>query len=410
MKRVLNIIIAVILISLTLGLIGWAIFIGRQQQELQRDTTDLGYFSTPSGDTPATSGGTDGGFFGGIFDTDEPDTTTPEVVETLEPILRQLYNLPTAGYVKREANSIRFVDRATGHVFEKELPNGTATRIDQTTVPQVYNAVFMQDGNGVIRQYLNDSGGSISVYSDISTSTSQTMGLPVGLQSLIINVDGTQVAYIENTPKGSAVRSETIGGLEKETLMTSVLRDWNIGWSGNALLVTQKPSGAISGSSYLLKEGVRTLVLQQKMGLIAVMSPDNSQVIYSSIGQRNLPVLSIKDIESNQVTNLGTVGFADKCVWHPTQSKVFCALANEFPTATYPDAWYQGSVHFSDSLWEIDTETNIFKHILSPTNTGVTLDMSDLSISNEGDVIFFINNTNQTLWSITIPEEVADAQ
>ena len=162
-RRRLYIGISIVLIVLIVGLLGWSIFIGRQQQELQKGTEDLGYLGGSS--SGGSSGG--GGLFGGSFG-DSRETTSGGTRESPQPILRQLYNLPIAGYVKKRANSIRFVDRATGHIFEKDLPDGTTTRIDQTTVPQVYQSLFLDDGDGVIRRYIDEKHSVVSVYSDIA--------------------------------------------------------------------------------------------------------------------------------------------------------------------------------------------------------------------------------------------------
>ena len=103
-------------------------------------------------------------------------------------------------------------------------------------------------------------------------------------------------------------------------------------------------------------------------------------------------------------------GFTEKCVWNPNGISIFCALPNEFPEGEYPDEWYQGRVHFSDSLFEIRTDTKQIIHIISPqAEYGVSLDIINLSVSTNGKTLFFINKTDQTLWSIILPEEVGEA-
>ncbi|MBF05312.1 hypothetical protein CL644_01240 [bacterium] len=85
----------------------------------------------------------------------------------------------------------------------------------------------------------------------------------------------------------------------------------------------------------------------------------------------------------------------------------FCALPNEFPEGEYPDEWYQGRVLFSDSLFEIRTDTKQIAHIISPqAEYGVSLDITNISVNTDGNALFFINKIDQTLWSITLPEEV----
>ena len=63
-----------------------------------------------------------------------------------------------------------------------------------------------------------------------------------------------------------------------------------------------------------------------------------------------------------------------------------------------------GGVNFSDSLWKIDTKTALVENIIFPKKSnGVFLDMVNLATNENGYSIFFKNKTDQTLWSVTIP-------
>lgn len=399
-RKRLYIAISILVIVLTVGLLVWAVFIGRQQQELQQDIKDLGYFGSTSG-----GGSQGGGLFGGVFGGgDEGDFETPGP----EPILRQIYNLPTAGYIKKRADAIRFVDRATGHVFEKDLPDGTTTRIEQTTVPRVYNAVFTEDGDGVVRQYIDEKNNIISIYNEISGDPSEGFQLPINLIDIKSNGAGNQLVSIARTPEGSAVSLLHLDGSVEKNIFSSALRDWSLDWEGDSLLLTQKPSGNLPGSSYLfdVASGAQSTALQQVAGLTTKLNLGGDLVLYASIRGEGRPVLSVKNLKTRDVISLDVAGLPEKCVWDSLESNiVFCALPNSFPDVQLPDAWYQGGVHFVDALWKIDVSTGFAEHILSPTTSnGVSLDMTSLAMSRSGDAIFFINKTDQTLWSLTFPD------
>jgi len=404
-RRRLYIGISILITLLIAALVGWALFVGNQQQELQKDTADLGYF----GGSTDSSGG--GGLFGGIFGGDnDPENTT--VSTEPQPILRQLYNLPTAGFIKKRSNAIRFVDRATGHVFERDLPEGATTRVDQTTVPQVYEAYLTEDGDGVIRRYIDSEDNITSVYSRVGEGDkNRTLS---NANTIRVMPSGSSILYIEETGAGSVLSTLSLEeGSAPKKVTSSNLRGWEVDAKDAFALLTQKPSGTLPGSSYVLDltTGAKKLILQQATGLMAKISPDGTRVLYSDTQEGSLPKLSIRNIETNATIRLDASGFAEKCVWSLAGAKIYCALPNSFPQVLYPDAWYQGDVHFSDSLWEIDTLTGEMRQLFSPKESeGISIDMVSLSTDLTGRVIFFINKTDQTLWSITLPseEEVSD--
>jgi len=403
-KRRLYIGISVLIFILIAGLLGWSIFIGRQQQELKQGTEDLGYLGGGSG-----SSSSGGGLFGGIFG-DSKNASSTGSINAPEPVLNQLYNLPMAGFIKKRSNAIRFVDRATGHIFEKELPNGSVKRVDQTTVPKVYEAYFVNDGDGVVRRYIDESGEIISVYNNLREDESVGTPLSLDILEVAVSPDGTNLSFIERARNGSNLMVVTpTGDIEKEILSSS-LQGWNLEWKNNeSILLTQKASGSLPGSSYVVDTdtGEKTLVLQQLPGLITNISPGGETILYSTIGDGQRPTLSVKHLDTERIVNLHVTGFASKCVWHPTSlKKIYCALPNELLRGVSSDDWHQGQVHFADSVWEIDTETANLTHILSPNKTGgVSLDMVDLTTDVSGGTIFFKNKTDQTLWSISLPEE-----
>ncbi|QSH39183.1 hypothetical protein JXR01_02655 [Candidatus Kaiserbacteria bacterium] len=417
-KKQLYIGISVLIIILIVVLLAWAVFIGQQQQRLQQETEDLGYFDSAL--NTSSRGGGGGGLFGGTFgdvinNNTNVDGTSDESI-VAKPRLRQLYNLPTAGFIKKRSNAIRFVDKATGHVFEKDLPDGTTTRLDQTTVPQVQEALFTNDGDGVLRRYIGEDGSLVTIYSDLKGTETQSSSLPTQISEITTNSSGNQISFLQQTLQGSILYLANPNGSGEEEVSASILQGWNMDWQNDVLLVSQKASSDLPGSAYVINTstGVKTLVLQQLKGLAATLSPDGENVLYSHNGDRGIPVLTIKNTKSGKITTLDIASLAEKCVWHPNGISVFCALPNAFPKGEYPDVWYQGRVHFSDSLFEVRTDTKRITHIVSPqAEHGVSLDIINLSVSTNGNVVFFINKTDQTLWSVTLPkttEEIVEEE
>lgn len=405
-KKNLYIGITLFLVLVIILLLGWSIFVGRQQQALTEGTQDLGYFDS-SRDTSSDRGGFFGGVFGNSNTTNEPGNQAEQENLLSEPLLRQLYNLPTAGFLKKRSNAIRFTDKATGHVFEKDLPDGVTTRIDQTTIPRVQHALFVTDGDGVIRQYIDDDGSIISVYSNLKKDDSENHTLSAHILEIVVSPSGEEIAFVQRTQEGSGLFISQPTSDSQTLLNSSPLRGWNIDWENEVILLSQKASGSLSGSAYILNvdSKQKTLVLQQLKGLVTDLSPDGTTILYSYINAEGIPVLNTKQVSVSEPQNeLGIAGLAEKCVWHPYELKIFCALPDELPDEL-PDSWYQGTVQFSDSVFEIDVSTNKVSRVVSPeTEHGVSLDMTNMAMNDSGTVIFFTNKTDQTLWSLTLPQ------
>ncbi len=402
-KKPIYIAVIIFIVIILVGLLSWSFFVGKQQQDLARGAKDLGY----AGDiTGGSSGG--GGILKGAFgDLLNNESAPKDFSNTPKATLQQLYNLPIAGFIKKRANAIRFVDRATGHVFEKELPNRTTSRIDQTTIPKVYESFFLNNGESVVRRYVNESEEVVTILTDLGNEDIENTFLSSEILELVVSPSGEEFVFVEKTGSGSSIIISDSKGENQREVFTSGIRNWNIDWEGDSIFLTQKASGSLPGSAYIIDaiSGSVTLALQQFLGLSANLSPDGNTILYSTIEGSGLPVLAVKNLETNTILELNVTGFAEKCVWHPTDTKVYCALPTVFPEGEYPDIWYRGEVQFTDSLWEIDTETGLVANILPPSqNTGVALDMRNLRMDTKGSILFFINNIDQTLWSVTFPK------
>ena len=89
--------------------------------------------------------------------TNTQNTDAPTSTDFSRKILRQLTTEPVAGANFTDGgNYVRYVERATGHIFE--VPTASiGYRISNKTVPKIYEAFFANAGSDVILQYLDDS-------------------------------------------------------------------------------------------------------------------------------------------------------------------------------------------------------------------------------------------------------------
>lgn len=161
-KKIIIIISAVAIIAI---IIGGFIFFGRQNGDNSQDGVSLRDFF-PFGRTapedqipsPTSSSGdptqTPNGF---------PDSTEEQFLGRL----RKISQGPTAGAMAFDRTGetiVRFVDRATGHIWESSMEFPGLTRISNTTIPKIQKAVWAGN-NSVILQYLREDEETVETIS-----------------------------------------------------------------------------------------------------------------------------------------------------------------------------------------------------------------------------------------------------
>jgi len=397
---------SIVLLITVIGLIGWSLFIARQQEELNKQAT-VGVFSSQNRNTPF--GGTLSGVANTVADLLRGDNDNLSVRKNIS--VQEHYNLPSSGVTLYATSSIRFVDRATGHVFEYSRDSGETTRIEQTTIPQVYEALFVQGGEGVIRRFIDENNTIITTYTNLAPSENENASLiylPDNLRSVAVSPDGAYLAGVRSTQEGSEVITLRVDGGEKEQWFTSTLRGLNIQWVAKTLVVTQAPSAKVHGSVITISLPHKTVTthIRQRPGLETRMSPDGNLLLFSVVDDKDLPALSLYDMREGIERPLYVRGIASKCTWSVDSTRFWCALPDKVAPGDFPDAYYQGAIHTSDALWEMDIDSGIFSEVVRFSSfSNIPLDVQHLTTDQTGTLFIFLNGSNQTVWSVELSNE-----
>lgn len=393
-------------------------------------------------------------FFGGFFPTETTPLQNQEgTVEnqtpgsnSVIPKLRQISSFPVAGGVvfEREATSssllvqegentetyqkitevvYRFVERATGHIYETTARDLSQKRITNTTIPKVYEAFFSVDGENLAMVYLKGNStetflGKIN-YPKVATGTEE-----IKEEDTFANITGTflptesfgftksptnnQYAFLNVTDSGTGVYTGVLATTSSNTnifnLQTS---EWKIQiLKDGSFVLTTKPSLLAEGFLYFLnpKDGILKKKLGNTPGLTSLVSPDGKKIFYSyyDSGTTNTVLF---DSEKKLYTTLDIATLVgDKCVWSQKDSAlVFCALPNNLTRGDFPDIWYQGKYAFNDGFIKINTNDFTVTNLMLPNQeTPTNLDAVDLQLSPNEDYLMFTNKTDLILWSLDI--------
>ncbi|MES2060080.1 MAG: hypothetical protein V4438_03555, partial [Patescibacteria group bacterium] len=236
------------------------------------------------------------------------------------PRLRQLATVPTSGDIiltrqvdvikervktKETQYFVRYMDRASGHVFDIRTDSPAALEISNTTIPKVYDAIFTPDGNSIITRLLSEANpDQILTYfvsmkdkkTGIASSTNEnkTVGdigtlsktglketsgtyLAPDIKEIALSPSGSKILSLYDTADGGKLAVSAPSGSSEKTVFTHPLREWLLNFAGESkVILTTKPSGNVNGFAYSLDlaSGGLTKVMGDIAGLTVLPNKD----------------------------------------------------------------------------------------------------------------------------------------
>lgn len=319
---------------------------------------------------------------------------------------------PVAGaiaFVKNGTTTVRYVDRATGHIYDANLATLEKVKIVNNTIPKVYEAYFRPDASQVLLRYLeNDSDVvenlSLTLTAPRGTSTSElytvsAVALRGDISDVAVGAPSTLYYVLRDA---SSISASNFDGTNIRTLFTSLFRDWKLESGGSRLLATTKPQSNHSGFAYFVNtNGTLTKALGPLNGLVA--KPDAlGNILYSYIESGSTKLFARLN---NTNLEIFPATIADKCVWRGSGEIVICAIPISGLNANEPESWYKGQSHYSDRIWMMEVETGVTNIASDPQEEfGLRIDAYNLSLSPGGSYLIFQNKNDLTLWALRLPE------
>jgi hypothetical protein len=395
MKRSTLIITGVILIIILLVVWLYVLFFNTPQND-PNTFTDLNF-----DDTTDTT----------IINNDDDDTTNQPVVDVngLER-LRQLTTKPVAGYqeVIRSASStpeVIYIESGTGHIFSIDSNTGAETRLSGITFKESGAGAITPNGRYVMIQSGSGSNKEFKV-GEMDQENESGILTPEVLDENIITfkatTDNNFLYAVQTTNSIIAKQYYPISDLS-ETIFTVPFREGIIKWGDTALethYAYPKASSRLLGFVYKIKAGQTTRLPIDGFGVSGQGS--ESLTLYSK-QLDNVYKTFIYDIENDLTQPVPMSIIPSKCTsLHKTDSKLICGQSTGTYGNNVPDAWYKGTVSYTDDLWVIEAGGQFslsMELLVSPEYTvGRQLDMINLSVSRDDSNVYFLNKNDQTLW------------
>lgn len=409
------IILILVVFLATFGALLWFYFTYNPNQKPSLATLDIPDVYDPFGVNLNTQNLTNTGF--DIPVDTEPVDTAPLPINKL----RKLASEPTAGFGLLSSTStgntrIHYILRANGHIYEIATDLTESRRLSNTTIPKVYESVWLADEQKLILRYLRDDTENIETFSVKINPATSTLNefeggidgnfLPTDIKVLTVNPAKDRIFYLTNNLNGASGFISRPDGLNKRLIFESPLIEWSVNWpKEDTLTFTTKPSANIAGYLYFLNSntGTFTKILGGINGLTTNTNPKVTAVLYSD-NLRRLPRLFTYNLKSEESRLLPWNTLAEKCVWSKqNDTDLYCAVPKDIPLGDYPDIWYQGLVRFADNIWKLNTETGETTLVADLTKEANTdIDVLHLTLDKEENYLFFTNKTDLTLWSLNI--------
>ncbi len=357
-----------------------------------------------------TTNNEDPSIFGSLFpfnliggSTDNPsdlngDTTPQGPV----PAVRQITNRQVAGATFANSNGtavVRFVERETGHIYEVPLAANTATRLTNTTVPAVHDALWVSASSTILR-FLRDTNEIENFYGFFSSTTpDQTLqgAFIKPYKRLATGAGGAIIAGVLET-SSATLELAAADGSGPKTVIVSPVRSWVPLLSGNRVLLVSAPASGVPGSIYDTINSRLTKVSPSVQGLEALSNANGTYILISG-GGRRAQSLALLDTAEGVTASLPRGTTVSKCVWVGRTDTALCAMPKELPLGNYPDDWLLGRVHTEDDFWFINAATGVMTVAVELTvATEKAIDVSKVVVNETGTHAAFIDRNDGTLW------------
>lgn len=356
---------------------------------------------------PFGNGGQNGNTETPLFNGDEPGSGVLSV-----PKLRQVSVTPVSGayaYAQGGTPMIRFIDRATGHLYETEAESTTVRRVTNTTVPGIQEVLWANANEFLIRYLDGDSIETFFATLDEKAASEQALNgrFIDSFNRGTLDAAGKNLFSVVENGGGSSLALSDPDGSNAKIVFTSLISSWVPLQSENKLFVYTAPASGVAGFLYQVSGNTLSKVTGDVPGLLAKVSASGRYALISGGGQNSVSAF-VFDIQTGETLPLPVDTLADKCAFaSETPLELYCGVPQSLPDGAYPNDWLIGSVSLNDSIWSIEPEVGVATFITAGNDVPVSFDVWQPKLSPGGDHFIFINKKDLSLWSLRIKESTS---
>jgi hypothetical protein len=297
--------------------------------------------------------------------------------------------------------SLRYTERATGHIYQMNLDLKTSGKISNSTIPGVYETIFNNDTSSLIYRYASSDNKSITSF--LATIGGKSNFLSPDILEVALSPDKSKFFSIIKNLSGVSGSIKNFTDVDSKQVFTSSFSEWLPQWvTEQYIYLTTKPSYLVDGSIFSLNTTTGTLskIFGEVKGLTTLVNKDGSLILYGASLDTG-PRLNILNVKKHTSLDLNKYGLPEKCIWSNDNINVYCAVPNTIMGMQYPDIWYQGLVSFDDFFIKINTKTSESITIANSKDE-IPVDAINLFFNKDESKLFFTNKKDYTLWSLDL--------
>jgi hypothetical protein len=418
MSRRLFIIVTVVLTLFLLSLLGYY-FLTRNSGSGE-DSGGSGFnffpFGNKGGDTDGSGEGSitgeNGSSLGENGEGGETGGQIPQA-ENFTKRLRKISAEPVSGMglsETRVGTLIRYIEKATGHIYEVETFSPKVSRISNTTIPLSYEAYWSGNPDYLVARYLGDDNETIETYSlkigGVSTTTiNTTTGIVLPENITDVSLFGNSIFYIVEDQNSVSGYVSSLDGKNRKEIWRSEMKEFNSQYvNDKTVALTTKPHTGVPGYTYLVDTGNGSVrkVLSGIPGLSALANGNATEILFTQFD--SIVETFVVNASSQVRSQAGHTVFPDKCVWSKkTVKKLFCAVSKEY---SYPENlinWYKGVIQFNDEIYSLNTDGGFSSLVIDlETESDEKIDVMRPMLSENEQYLVFINKIDNSLWSLDL--------
>jgi|GEM_PF-1013825 len=309
---------------------------------------------------------------------------------------------PVAGasFTTGSSTRLRYVERASGHVFDADPRTGNVTRITNTLTPRVYEAFV---GNDTVVQRVLEDGAPATLSGRIGRTTD-------GLAELTLSSLGSDIEDIVVTSAsdllliaraGTArhlIRSAWDGSNPKQ-LLAIPAGDFRIQDAGSHIVLVERTGSGTPGAAFQASS-VLTPIISNILGLSLKAQAKSDNILFSSDDGTRLRLFTKLGQASTAEIELATT--AEKCVW-ASGTRAYCAAPRGTVPGLFHDRWYRGEIHTEDNWYAVDAAAATADTLFT-IESGTGMDVENPVIDPSGEYLAFQNARDKSLWMLRIKE------
>ncbi|MCX6701864.1 MAG: hypothetical protein NTX96_01555 [Candidatus Zambryskibacteria bacterium] len=338
---------------------------------------------------------------------------TPPEISNYALKLRKISAEPVAGAGVLDFKAgtvVRYIEKATGHIYETELFSPNQNRISNTTIPMVYDAIWGNKNNSLIARYLKDDNQTIDTYGllikGISTTTENLVSavkFPENLNEM--SVFGSSVFSLEQKIDSSVGYISNFDGSRRTQIWNYPIRELLSQYvNAKTVALTTKPDQNTEGFLFFVDTGNGQIrrILGNVFGLSVLVNDLATQILF--LDQGGAPQMFVFDIKNKSSISTTPTTFPEKCVWSKKDRNIiYCAVPQEFIDRDSLTLWYRGFVSFTDDIWKYNIKNNTSSVVESLVNeSNEQIDVIKPMLSENEQYLVFINKIDNSLWSLDL--------